>query len=44
MLEAQVAPVGDGVGGCVLVDGPARIGKTRLLDSLAELPALLGLG
>ncbi|MEV6604916.1 AAA family ATPase [Kutzneria sp. NPDC051319] len=34
-LRVAMAAVADGTGGCVLVDGPAGIGKTRLLAEIA---------
>lgn len=34
-LRAAFGSTADGVGGCVVIEGPAGIGKTRLLESLA---------
>ncbi len=38
-LESAIAAISDGAGAVVLIEGPAGIGKTALLDAAAELAA-----
>ena len=37
LLEASLGDLAEGTSGCLLVEGPAGIGKTRLLDELRRL-------
>ncbi len=39
VLRARVAEVGEGEPGCLLIEGPAGIGKTRLLEEVRRLAA-----
>jgi predicted ATPase len=39
VLRAMVAELGEGGPGCLLIEGPAGIGKTRLLDEVRRLAA-----
>lgn len=40
-LRATLVSTAEGVGGCVVLEGPAGIGKSRLLESLAAEAAVL---
>lgn len=41
-LRAALASTADGAGGCVVIEGPAGLGKSRILESLAAEAAALG--
>lgn len=43
LLGSKLDDLQDGRGGCVLVEGPAGIGKTRLLDELRKLAVADGM-
>jgi predicted ATPase len=43
VLRQMIADLGEGRSGCLLVEGPAGIGKTRLLDELRRLAAGTGM-
>lgn len=42
VLRTKLDELGEGRGGCLLVEGPAGIGKTRLLDELRRLAVAAG--
>ena len=42
LLRSRLDELADGASGCVLVEGPAGIGKTRLLDELRRLAVAAG--
>ncbi|WP_210438799.1 BTAD domain-containing putative transcriptional regulator [Nocardioides xinjiangensis] len=42
LLRERLEDLADGTSGCVLVEGPAGIGKTRLLDELRRLAVAAG--
>ena len=42
LLRSRLDELTDGTSGCVLVEGPAGIGKTRLLDELRRLAVAAG--
>ena len=42
VLRTMVAELGEGTPGCLLIEGPAGIGKTRLLDEVRRLAAAAG--
>lgn len=42
VLRSMVEELGDGGSGCLLIEGPAGIGKTRLLEEVRRLAAAAG--